>query len=75
MKTVQIKSIFRQIGRLTEPRAAIERLLAKARSFTNLPVFLDLNGRPRNHKNWDILGIKFRAGKPKKIKKVDIFEI
>ena len=31
--------------RLTEPRVTIERFLAKPRSFSNLPAFLDLNGR------------------------------
>ena len=30
---------------LTEPRVTMEWLLAKPRSFSNLPVFLDLNGR------------------------------
>ena len=30
--------------RLTEPRVTIEWLLAKPRSFPNLPAFLDLNG-------------------------------
>ena len=30
--------------RLTEPRVAMEWLLAKPRSFSNLPAFLDLNG-------------------------------
>ena len=31
--------------RLTEPRATIEQLLAKPTSFSNLPAFLDHNGR------------------------------
>ena len=31
--------------RLTKPRFTMARLLAKARSFSNLPAFLDLNGR------------------------------
>ena len=31
--------------RLTEPRVTIEGLLAKPRSFSNLPAFLDVNGR------------------------------
>ena len=30
--------------RLTEPRVTMKRLLAKPRSFSNLPAFLDLNG-------------------------------
>ena len=30
--------------RLTEPRVTIERVLAKPRSFSNLPTFLDLDG-------------------------------
>ena len=31
-------------SRLTEPLVAIDGLLAKTRSFSNLPAFLDLNG-------------------------------
>ena len=31
--------------RLTEPRVKIEKLLAKLRRFSNLPAFLDLNGK------------------------------
>ena len=30
--------------RLTEPRVTIERLLAKARSFSNIPAFSDFDG-------------------------------
>ena len=43
---------FRKVGsgvvaheRLTESRGTIEWLLAKSRRFSDLPVFLDLNGR------------------------------
>ena len=31
--------------RLTEPRITMEQLLAKPRSFSNLPAFLDPNGK------------------------------
>ena len=34
--------------RLTEPRASMKWLLGKPRSFSNLPAFLDLNGRFEN---------------------------
>ena len=42
--------------RLTEPRITMEGLLAKPRSFSNFPAFLDLDGRIkqniRERRNW-----------------------
>ena len=37
--------------RLTEPRVTMEGILAKPRSVSHLPAFLDLNGRKLNRKN------------------------
>ena len=42
-------------ARLTEPRVTMEWLLAKPRSFSNLPAFLDLHGRRRSREKNIIL--------------------
>ena len=39
------------LERLTEPRVTMEGLIAKPRSFSNLPAFLDLNGMKNNSMN------------------------
>ena len=57
--------------RLTEPRITLERLLEKPRSFSNLPVFLDINGSPPTSSNCPL----FRANNEKKTTRNQKFEI